>query len=94
MTRRKLQAVTDETPAPLPRSLAEAAELSERSALVMMRAKIGAQIDGGVPPHALAPLARQFHAIDKEIRALDQRIQEEANDDGVAQDEEFDAEAL
>lgn len=91
----KLKVVTDgDAPPQPPRSLKDAAEVSERALLVMMRTKIAAEIDGGVPPHTLAPLTRQLRDIDKEIRALDLRALEEAGDAGDAPDEAFDAEAL
>lgn len=90
----KLKVVTAEDAVQAPKSLKDAAELSERSLLVMMRTKIASEIDAGVPPHTLAPLSRQLREIDKEIRALDLRAKEEADEDDVAPDEAFDAEAL
>jgi hypothetical protein len=59
-----------------------------------MRTKIAAEIDNGVPPHTLAPLTRQLRDIDKEIRLLDQRREEEAREDGVSADEDYDASAI
>lgn len=44
-----------------------------------MRDKIAAEIEGGVPPHTLAPLMRQLREIDKEIRALDLRNEQDAH---------------
>lgn len=91
-----LKVVTDAdaVPPPPPKSLKDAAELSERALLVMMRTKIATEIDGGVPPHTLAPLTRQLRDIDKEIRLLDQRAKEEARDDGVSADEAWDETAI
>ena len=91
----KLKVVTDgDVPPPAPKTLKDAVDVSERALLVTIRAKIAAEIDGGVPPHTLAPLTRQLRDIDKEIRLLDQRADEEAGEDDVAADEAFDAEAL
>ena len=91
----KLKVVTegDAPPAP-PKSLKDAAEQSERALMVRMRTTIAVEIDGGVPPHALASLIRQLRDIDKEIRLLDQRAKEEARDGGVSADEEWDEAAL
>jgi hypothetical protein len=91
----KLKVVTDgDVPPVAPKTLKDAVDVSERALLVTIRAKIAAEIDGGVPPHTLAPLTRQLRDIDKEIRLLDQRAHEEAGEDDVAPDEAFDAEAL
>lgn len=91
----KLKVVTAEDAAQTaPQTLAEALERSELAGLMMMRSKIAAEIDGGVPPHTLAPLTRQLRDIDREIRALELRDQEEADGDDRAPDEAFDAEAL
>lgn len=91
----RLKVVTDaDKPAPkAPETLSEAVEASERALLLTIRRKIAKEIDGGVPPHTLAPLTRQLREIDKEIRLLDQRAEKEA-DDGVRPDEEWDAEAI
>lgn len=90
----KLKVVTAGDAVAPPKTLKDAVEVSERALLVTIRAKIAAEIDGGVPPHTLAPLTRQLRDIDKEIRLLDQRAKEEAGADDVAADEAFDAEAL
>ncbi|QSM03936.1 hypothetical protein PROPHIGD91-2_83 [Mycobacterium phage prophiGD91-2] len=55
---------------------------------MMMRDTISTEIGNGVPPHTLAPLMRQIREIDKEIRALDQRVRQEAEDDAVGSDED------
>jgi hypothetical protein len=79
----------------VPETLLAAAEASERDLLVKIRAKIAAEIDGGVPPHTLAPLTRQLRDIDKEIRALDARKEQEGGAGAQpTPDEEFDASAL
>jgi hypothetical protein len=90
----KLKVVTDGDAAlAAPKTLKDAVDVSERALLVTIRAKIASEIDGGVPPHTLAPLTRQLRDIDREIRALDLREQEAGEDDD-APDEAFDAEAL
>lgn len=91
----KLKVVTEgDAPPPPPKTLKDAVDVSERALLVTIRAKIAAEIDGGVPPHTLAPLTRQLRDIDKEIRLLDHRAKEEARDGGVSADEEWDEAAL
>lgn len=90
----RLKIVTEADAPPEPKTLKDAAAVSERSLLVMMRTKIASEIDGGVPPHTLAPLSRQLRDIDKEIRLLDQKAKEEADEDGAAPDEAWDDEAL
>lgn len=92
---RKLTVVTDATPAPKrPATIKAALETTERELLVTMRAKVAADLDAGVPPHTIAPLMRQLRELDKEIRALDARDeQESASADPVA-DEAFDAASL
>lgn len=90
----KLKVVTEgDAPPAAPKTLKDAVDVSERALLVTIRAKIASEIDGGVPPHTLAPLTRQLRDIDREIRALDLR-EREAGEDDVAPDEAFDAEAL
>lgn len=88
-----------DTPAPRrkasPKTLKAAAELSERDLLVKMRDTISDTIGAGAPPHTLAPLMRQLKEIDKEIRALDKRAEQEAEDhSGEDVDDTFDASAL
>jgi len=91
----KLKVVTDQdVPPAAPKSLKDAVDVSERALLVTIRAKIASEIDGGVPPHTLAPLTRQLRDIDKEIRLLDQRAKEEADEDGASPDEAWSDEAL
>lgn len=104
MTARKpppLRAVTDDD-ASKPaapekkRSVAEAAEGGDhRELLVAMRSRIARTVDGpNCPPRDLAALTRRLQDIAKEIDALDHRAKEEARDDGISADEEWDAEAL
>lgn len=99
MAEKKLRAVApNEKPHPkAPATIKAAVEGDERALLVAMRKKIAAEIDGGVPPHTLAPLMRQLRELDKEIRSLDVRDKEESNDHrGSTEDtsEAFDASAV
>jgi hypothetical protein len=57
-------------PARKPATLKAATSRSERVLLETMRSKLAAEIDGGVPAHALAPLMRQLRELDKEIRHM------------------------
>jgi hypothetical protein len=97
---RKLAVVAPDAPPPTPDtpkapgSLREAAEHSERALLVALRTKIAGDIDKGVPPHTLAPLSKQLRELDRDIRALDVRAKEDADDGEDAPDEEFDASAI
>lgn len=78
---RSLSVVNADTPRPRrPRTLKAAAEMSERDLLVAMRTKVAADIDAGVPSHALAPLIRQLRDLDKDIRLIDAE-QNEGGDD-------------
>jgi len=52
-------------------------------------------MDAGVPPHTLAPLARQLREVDREIRLLDVKAEQESDDDNSARpDEAWDSSAL
>lgn len=61
-----------------PKNLKEAIDRDERALLVAMRKRIAEEIDGGVPPAYLAQLVRQLREVDKEIRLLDSREDQEA----------------
>jgi len=94
---RKLTVVTEATAAPkskAPATIKAAVESGERELLVAMRCKVAAEIDAGVPPHTLAPLMRQLRELDKEIRAIDAREEQESADGDNVADEAFDASAL
>lgn len=76
-------------------TLKTATEKSERQLLVTMRAKIAGMIDGGVPPHTLAPLSRQLLEIDRQVRQLDLHSAEDARADAHGDvDDTFDASAI
>jgi hypothetical protein len=77
-----------------PKNLKEAVLLSERDLLVMMRTKLASEIDSGVPPHTLAPLTRQLRDVDKEIRLLDAKAEQESDDDRARPDAAWDSTAL
>ena len=61
-----------------PQTIHQAAGSSERDLLVALRDRIAADLDKGVPAHALAPLSKQLREIAKEIEAIDQRAEEES----------------
>jgi hypothetical protein len=91
-----LRAVTDKD-VPVKRlSVAEAAASGDhRSLLVAMRERIARTVaDPDCPPRDLASLTRRLQDIAKEIDSLDVRAKEEARQDAVTADEEWDAEAL
>lgn len=67
-----------------PRTIKDAAQLSERELLDAMRAKVAAEIDAGVPAHALAPLMRQLRDLDRDIRAIDSEAGKDGDDVGKA----------
>ena len=93
----KLTVVDPDAPAQVrkaPTTIKAAVEGSERALLVAMRKNVAGTIDAGVPAHALASLMRQLRELDKEIRAIDARAEQEAADGDSVSDEAFDAEAL
>ena len=94
MPRRPPLRVATDADVPPPKNLKAAAATSERALLVMLRDKIAAEMDSGVPPHTLAPLARQLRDIAKEIEAMDLRAKEEAQEGAILDDEAWDSESL
>lgn len=80
----KVATAADAEPKPEPKNLQEAAEASERDLLVMMREKAAREIDNGVPPAYLAPIMRQIRELDREIRLMDEKAQQEAEEDAAA----------
>lgn len=79
-----------------PVTVAEAAEKgSHRDLLVAMRERIARAVsDPDCPPRDLAALTRRLQDIAKEIEVIDLRTKEEAQEDAVSVDEEWDDEAL
>lgn len=73
-----------------PKTLKVAVDASERELLVAMRARVAAEIDGGVPAHALAGLMRQLRELDREIRLIDAREAESGDVDDAAGSSEVD----
>lgn len=91
----------DEKPPPRARrakskTVAEAAAKgSHRDLLVAMRERIAKTVsDPNCPPRDLAALTRRLQDIAKEIDALDQRAKQEAKEDGVSADEQWDEAAI
>ena len=77
-----------------PKTLVEAVEGSERDVLLTMRAKLAAELDGGVPPAYLAPITRQLRDVDKDLRLLERRLADEAGEHGLEGDQSWDADAI
>jgi len=98
MAAKRLRAVQpDEAPAKKERlTVAQAAATGDhRALLVAMRERIARTVsDPDCPPRDLAALTRRLQDIAKEIEGIDLRAKQEANEDGVTPDEEWDAEAL
>lgn len=75
---------------------------SERDALVVLRRKLAALIDGDPPAYQAVALMRQFREVDAQLRALDELEAERAraedgddeNDDEGDDDESFDPNSL
>jgi hypothetical protein len=97
--RKALRAVTqDEKPAEKATKLtvSQAAEKgTHRDLLVAMRERIARTVsDPECPPRDLASLTRRLQDIAKEIEAIDLRSKEEAREDGVSADEDWDEATL
>src|SRR5690606_1524827 len=77
-------------------SVAQAADSGDhRALLVAMRERIARTVsDPDCPPRDLAALTRRLQDIAKEIEAIDLRAKQEAAEDGVTEDEAWDAEAV
>lgn len=86
----------NERPAPAPKGIKDAADLSERALLVSLRTHLAAEMDkGAVPAHALASVSAKIREYDREIRALDAREEQEAAADASqVEDGDFDASAV
>lgn len=92
-----LRAVSDDEVAPAlkPETIAEAVDRDERTLLVALREKVALEIDAGVPAAYLAPVMRQLREIDKAIRSLDARDEQEVAYGGSdISDSGFDASAI
>jgi hypothetical protein len=91
-----LRAVTDNDKPVKRLSVAEAASSGDhRALLVAMRERIARTVaDPECPPRDLASLTRRLQDIAKEIESMDVRAKEEARQDAVTADEDWDAEAL
>lgn len=76
--------------------VAEAAESGDhRALLVAMRDRIAKTVrDPDCPPRDLAALTRRLQDIAKEIESIDLRAKQEADEDAIAPDEEWNSEAL
>ena len=77
-------------------SVTQAAESgSHRDLLVAMRARIAKAVeDPSTPPRDLAALTRRLHELAREIEAIDQAAVEDANENNVTADEDFDAASI
>lgn len=87
----------DETPPkPVKQSVAQAAASGDHKALlVAMRERIAETVaDPKCPPRDLAALTRRLTDIAREIETLELKAKQEAAEDAVPGDEEFDAAAL
>jgi PHD/YefM family antitoxin component YafN of YafNO toxin-antitoxin module len=74
----KLRVVTGRQIRPRARRLAGVVEGPERELLVVLREKLAAVLDGGVPVYVMMQLTRQLLSVDGRIRAIDARAAEEA----------------
>jgi hypothetical protein len=91
-----LRAVKAGEGAPKSKTVAEAAQGGDhRELLVAMRERIAKTVsDPDCPPRDLAALTRRLQDIAKEIETIDLRAKEEALEDGVTDDEDWNEEAL
>ena len=93
MPAKKLRAVSEGETAPTkPKTIGEAAEASERELLVSLRTHLAREMDkGAVPAHALASVSAKIREYDREIRAIDSRDEQEAEQRGPSVDEAWQA---
>jgi hypothetical protein len=94
-----LRAVKDDEKPPQSQkklSVAEAAASGDhRALLVAMRERIARTVSNpDCPPRDLAALTRRLQDIAREIEIIDLRSKEEALEDGVSADEDFDASVI
>ncbi len=92
--KKPLRAVAADEKAPAkPKTIGEAAEASERELLVSLRTHLAREMDkGAVPAHALASVSAKIREYDREIRSIDSRDEQEAEQGGrEAADETWEA---
>lgn len=75
---------------PKPATIAAATEHTERTLLVALRDKLAAELDRGVPAHALKGVVAEIRDVDRSIRALDQAAAEDGSVVANTDDEAFD----
>jgi len=77
-------------------TITEAADAGDqRGLLVATRTRIARTVDDpNCPPRDLAALTRRLTEINREIEAIDARVEQEAAENVVANDETFDASAV
>jgi transposase len=89
---------TDEKPVRRvrPKSVTQAADRgTERELLVAMRSRLARSVeDPNTPARDLAALSRRLREVDKDIRAIDAAAEEEAAENAVTPDEDFDSSAI
>ena len=91
---RKLRAVDAAEVAPkvAPKNIKQAADTSERALLVALRSHLASEMDkGAVPAHALASVSAKIREYDREIRSIDSRDEQEAEQRGPSRDEAWQA---
>lgn len=93
---KQLRAVAPDEKPQRKQTFVEAAQSGDhRSLLVAMRDRIATTVaNPDCPPRDLAALTRRLQDIAKEIEAIDLRAKQEAEEDAIAVDEEWDSEAL
>lgn len=93
---KQLRAVAPDEKPTRKMDVAQAAECGDhRALLVAMRDRIAHSVrNPDCPPRDLAALTRRLQDIAKEIEAIDLRAKQEAEEDAIAVDEDWDSEAL
>lgn len=99
MTKANLRAVKADDKAPAKAKKLDVEQAAEsgdhRELLVAMRARIAKAVrNEDCPPRDLAALTRRLQDIAKEIESIDLRAKQEADTDAIAEDEDWDSEAL
>lgn len=94
MPKKSLRAVTpgEKAPPAQPKTIGQAADVSERALLVSLRTYLAAEMDkGAVPAHALGGVSAKIREYDREIRAIDSRDDQEATPNGPTPDAQWEA---